>query len=273
MAVEPATIPFPRTAHAASAAGRHAEIAVAGLSKRFDGLAAPVLRDVCFRIECGERVALLGANGSGKSTLLRCCLRLVEPSTGQVQLFGQDMLGLPRRQLRGVRARTGFVFQRHNLVGRLTVLANVLHGALGKASHPGAWFQATASQQLRDQAVDCLQEVGLEAYAARRADQLSGGQSQRVAIARTLMQRPRIVFADEPAASLDPAAGEEVMALFSGLIRDRGVTLVFSSHDLDHARRYADRIIALRDGAVVLDQPASEVDFSALGQLYGRAAE
>ena len=109
-------------------------------------------------------------------------------------------------------------------------------------------------------------------YTGQRADRLSGGQSQRVAIARTLMQHPQLVFADEPAASLDPAAGEEVMALFSRLIAGHGMTLVFSSHDLDHARRYADRVIALRAGEVVIDRPTAAVDFSQLAGLYQRKA-
>lgn len=107
-------------------------------------------------------------------------------------------------------------------------------------------------------------------HASRRADRLSGGQSQRVAIARTLMQHPRLVFADEPAASLDPAAGEEVMALFTRLIASHGMTLVFSSHDLDHARRHADRVIALRDGEIAFDRPVASVDFTELGTLYQR---
>ena len=247
-----------------------AELSVTGLSKQYDGETRPILRDISFRVDPGERVALLGANGSGKSTLLRCCLRLMEPSSGAVQLLGSDLLRLGRGPLRRLRARTGFVFQRHNLVDRLSVLSNVIHGALGRSRHPGTWFQATAGQPWRNEALRCLQEVGMGEHASRRADRLSGGQSQRVAIARTLMQHPRLVFADEPAASLDPAAGEEVMALFTRLIASHGMTLVFSSHDLDHARRHADRVIALRDGEIAFDRPVASVDFTELGTLYQR---
>lgn len=253
-------------------AGQPTELTVQGLSKRYAGESEPVLRDVSFGVEPGERVALLGANGSGKSTLLRCCLRLVEPCAGGVRLFGNDVLTMRRGHLRALRSRTGFVFQRHNLVGRLSVLSNVIHGALGRSRHSGTWFQATAGWQWRAEAMRCLEEVGLEDYAARRADRLSGGQSQRVAIARTLMQRPQMVFADEPAASLDPAAGEEIMALFTRLITSHGMTLVFSSHDLDHARRHADRVIALRAGEVAFDQPVAAVDFHGLESLYQREA-
>lgn len=247
-----------------------AELSVAGLIKQYDSESQPVLRGVSFRVEPGERVALLGANGSGKSTLLRCCLRLTEPSSGSVRLLGSDLLQLGRGPLRRMRAQTGFVFQRHNLVDRLSVLSNVIHGALGRSSHPGIWFQATAGQRWRDEAIRCLQEVGMVEHASQRADRLSGGQSQRVAIARTLMQHPRLVFADEPAASLDPVAGEEVMDLFTRLIASHGMTLVFSSHDLDHARRHADRVIALRDGEIAFDRPVALVDFNELGTLYQR---
>lgn len=249
------------------------ELAVSQLTKRYAPGLAPVLNEVSLTVGRGERVALLGANGSGKSTLMRCCLRLIEPTTGAIQLFGDDVLTLSRTKLRHLRAQTGFIFQRHNLVARLSVLSNVLHGALGRARHPGDWFQATTSQLARAEAVACLREVRLAECASQRADRLSGGQSQRVAIARTLMQQPRLVFADEPAASLDPAAGEEMMGLFSRLIGERGMSLVFSSHDLDHARRYADRVVALRDGCVAFDAPASHVDFARLNALYQKEAE
>jgi phosphonate transport system ATP-binding protein len=116
--------------------------------------------------------------------------------------------------------------------------------------------------------MECLHRVGLAAIAERRADRLSGGQSQRVAIARALMQRPRLMFADEPVASLDPAAGEEVMALFLDLIRRQGLTLLFTSHDLAHAIAFADRVIALRAGRIVLDAPAATLDVAQLRALY-----
>lgn len=248
------------------------ELAVEGLSKGYPGVTQVVLREVGFRIHPGERVALLGANGSGKSTLLRCCLRLIEPDAGEIRLLGSDLRALPARRLQALRARIGFIFQRHNLVGRLSALSNVIHGALGHVRHPGLWLQGTAGRHWRERAWQCLEEVGLTECAARRADRLSGGQSQRVAIARTLMQRPRLVFADEPAASLDPAAGHEMMALFARLVRAHGMTLVFASHDLEHARLYADRIIALQGGRVVLDRPARAVDFQGLGGLYQREA-
>ncbi|MCX7376310.1 MAG: phosphonate ABC transporter ATP-binding protein [Alphaproteobacteria bacterium] len=254
--------PAPRAGTAAAGA----DLAVAGVAKRF--AATQVLEGVDFTVPAGQAVALIGANGAGKSTLLRCCLRLIEPDAGTIRLLGRDVRALDAGGLRALRAEVGFVFQKHNLVGRLSALSNVLHGALGRAAFGRAWFQSLAPQDLRAEAMQCLERVGLADIATRRADRLSGGQSQRVAIARALMQRPRLMFADEPVASLDPAAGEEVMALFLDLIRRQGLTLLFTSHDLAHAIAFADRVIALRAGRIVLDAPADTLEVAQLRALY-----
>jgi len=245
---------------------RVTELAVQDLRKSFSGVA--VLKGVGFRVAAGEAVALIGANGSGKSTLLRCCLRLLEPDAGRVELLGEDVGRLQRAALRRARARVGFVFQRHNLVPRLSALSNVLHGVQARRGGPRCWFQSLARREDREEALHCLDMVGLAGQAAQRADTLSGGQSQRVAIARALMQRPRLVFADEPVASLDPAAGEEVMELFVRLMRDEGVTLLFTSHHLRHALDYGDRLIALASGVKVMDAPTAGQSLEALKSVY-----
>ena len=255
----------PRTAPLAAADAP--DLVVRGLRKSFEP-GVPVLDGVDFSVSRGQAVALIGANGAGKSTLLRCCLRLIEPDAGDVRLLGRDMAGLDARSLRRLRGEIGFVFQKHNLVGRLSALSNVLHGALGRAAFGRAWFQSLAPRALREEAMDCLARIGLAAIADRRADRLSGGQSQRVAIARALMQRPRLIVADEPVASLDPSSGEEVMRLFAGLIRREGLTMIFTSHDLSHAIAYADRVIALRRGVIVLDRAAADLDVATLRALY-----
>lgn len=234
---------------------RDPAVLAACLSKRFgDRL---VLADVSVRVERGEAVALIGANGAGKSTLLRLFVRLIEPDAGEVRVLGVPVTGAAPAALRALRRRVGFVFQQHNLVDRASVLTNVVHGALGRASWLRASNHRFAPSTLRTEAMKCLARVGLAGLAERRADQLSGGQSQRVAIARALMQRPELLLADEPAASLDPAAGEEVMGVFRDLVRADGLTLVFTSHNLAHANRYADRVVGLRGGRVALDLPAS----------------
>ena len=243
------------------------DLAVMGLRKNYDGR-TPVLDGIGFDIFARQAVALIGANGSGKSTILRCCVRLIEPDAGSIWWFGEDIVGTSARHLRRLRTRIGFIFQRHNLVPRLSTLSNVLHGALARTSGPRAWLQGMASRHERLCALSCLERVGLAHLAGRRADQLSGGESQRVAIARVLMHRPRLVLADEPVASLDPKAGEEVMTLFLDLMRHEGVTLLFTTHHLEHALYYADRILGVRNGQIVLNAPTATLDRGQLRGLY-----
>ncbi len=243
-----------------------AAVSIRGLSKSFSA-SKRVFSDISLDIAPGSLVALIGANGAGKSTLLRCIPRLIEPDHGSVRVLGNDIAG-SARQLRRIRSRIGFVFQKHNLVGRLSALTNVVHGAQARGFGMRAWSQALAPQELRSEALDCLARVGLSAAAAQRADSLSGGQSQRVAIARALMQRPDIVLADEPAASLDPQAGDEVMQLFAALMRKEAKTVVYTSHNLTHALAFADRVIAIGGGKIVLDSPAASLKESELRGLY-----
>lgn len=240
---------------------------VTGLSKAFPG-GVEVLNAISFDILEGQSVALIGSNGAGKSTLLRCCVRLIEPSAGSVMVLGETITSLSSRQLRKIRSRIGFVFQKHNLVPRLSVLTNVLHGAQAREGGLRCWYQGLAPQHLRNEAMACLDRVGLADLAGRRADRLSGGQSQRVAIARALMQRPDLVMADEPVASLDPAAGEEVMHLFVNLLKEDGITLAFTSHNLSHALGYAERVIALKEGQIAIDAPSASLDTEKLGYIY-----
>ena len=262
-AAEPAAAPRP----APRIARDKAILAVEGLIKRYE-IGEPVLNGVGFAFGAGEAVSLIGANGSGKSTLLHCCTRLIEPSGGGIRLLGDEVTLLPPRRLRRLRARVGLVFQKHNLVGRLSVLTNVLHGAQARQSGPGSWCQAFATKTAREEALHCLEQVGLADLAARRADRLSGGQSQRVAIARALMQRPELLMADEPVASLDPKAGQEVMALFAELARARGLTLFFTTHHLEHALDFSERVLALKGGRLALDATASGLRADDLHSLY-----
>jgi phosphonate transport system ATP-binding protein len=229
---------------------------VAGLTRAFSGKA--VLRGIDLSVEAGSVIALLGANGTGKSTLLRLMVRLIEPDAGSIEVLGQDITTLNPKALKRFRSRVGFVFQRHNLAGRLSVLTNVVHGVQARASGPRTWWQALAPDHVRTEALECLRRVGLDDRALQRADSLSGGQSQRVAIARMLMQRPELILADEPDASLDPRAGEEVMNLLHGLSRSQGIALIVISHRIEHAIRYSDRIIGLDGGHISLDIPSHQ---------------
>jgi phosphonate transport system ATP-binding protein len=227
-----------------------------------------VLTDASLHVAVGEAVALIGANGAGKSTLLRMLVRLVEPDDGVVRVLERDVRASSPSELRALRRRIGFVFQQHNLVGHASVLSNVIHGALGRASWLRAFNQRVAPAPLRDEAMWCLERVDLAELAARRADKISGGQSQRVAIARALMQRPELLLADEPAASLDPAAGQEVMRVFRSLVDRDGFTLLFTSHNLEHAKSFADRAVGLRGGCVAVECAAETLDRSAIDALY-----
>ena len=236
------------------------------LSKRFGE--TQVFTDISFSLARGEAVALVGANGCGKSTLLRCMLGLIPATSGEVKVLGRSVIGANRNTLRALRAQTGLVSQKHNLVPRLSVLTNVVHGLLGQQGGLRYWSQAFAPADVREAAFEALEKVGLSHLSKRRADRLSGGQSQRVAIARALVSKPKLLIADEPTASLDPAAGEEVMELFFRLAREEGVTVMFISHDIDHALAYGDRVLGLADGSLTIDAPASSLSVSDLRGLY-----
>jgi phosphonate transport system ATP-binding protein len=258
---------FPEIATPAQSAA----LCVRGLTKDFGP--RRVLHGVDLDVDRKAAVALIGANGSGKSTFLRCLVRLIDPTSGSIHLYGEDVCALRGRALARLRSRVGFVFQRHNLVPRLSALSNVIHGAQARSSGPRTWFQPLARQIVRDEAYACLEAVGLGQQALQRVDSLSGGQSQRVAIARMLMQRPDILLADEPDASLDPRTGREVMELLNELTRSRGIAVVIVSHRMEHARLYSDRIVGLAGGRIVLDVAARESDPDVLAAFFEDAPQ
>jgi phosphonate transport system ATP-binding protein len=244
-------------------------LAVADLTKAFPGRKA--LQGVNFSLAPGQATALIGANGSGKSTLLRCLVRLIEPTSGQIRMLGRDVPALSPLSLRQFRAEVGIVWQRHNLVPRLSALSNVIHGVQARMSGPRSWGQALAPATVRDEAMSCLARVGLADRALVRVDSLSGGQQQRIAIARMLMQRPAFILADEPDASLDPQTGEEVMSLLLNLVRDDGLSLLVISHRLEHTLRFSDRILGLADGRIALDLPTSRATPTSLRHFFDHA--
>jgi phosphonate transport system ATP-binding protein len=242
------------------------DLAVEGLTKKFGSRA--ILNGISFSVAQSSVVALIGANGAGKSTLMRCCLRLSEPDSGSIDILGTKLVGARRAALNKARAQVGFIFQKHNLSGRLTALSNVVHGVQSRSSGPRTWYQALAPYHVRNEAMEMLDQVGLADRASSRVDQLSGGQSQRIAIARALMQRPRIIFADEPVASLDPTAGAEVMDLLIRLARTRGVTVMFTTHNIRHALDYSERVIGLKAGIIAMDGPPTEYNAEMLRTFY-----
>ena len=258
----------PVTLPTEQSAGHRCDLSVRGLCKTF-GKDRTVLQGISFSVRNREAVALIGSNGAGKSTALRCALRLIEPEAGSIKLFDQDVSDTRHTALRRLRADVGFVFQKHNLVPRVSALTNVIHGNLGRAGGFRGWTQFVARSDLRERAMTCLHRVGLADHAMKRADQLSGGQSQRVAIARALMQQPKMIVADEPVASLDPVAGHEVMELFHLLAREEGITLLFTSHNVEQALSYSDRVLALKQGEIVLDAASNTLVPEDLSRHYG----
>ncbi len=254
-------------APAAAVAEARPDLAIRHLSVRY-GTGPFVFAEVDFSVGRGEQVALIGANGAGKSTLLKCCLGFVKPATGDVLLFGRPIDTLGASGQRSLRGGIGFVAQKHNLVQRMSVLSNVIHGMLAARPGPRHWLQSLAAKAVRTRALHALDMVGLADFALRRADSLSGGQSQRVAIARALVAEPRLILADEPAASLDPAAGDEVMATFARVSRKTGTTLIFTTHNLAHALQHAGRVAGLRNGRLELDAPADRLALGGLRGLY-----
>lgn len=230
---------------------------------------AAVLDGINLELRRGERIALIGANGSGKSTLLRCLVGLLPFSSDRIELFGRTFSQRPNPALRSViRRNTGFVFQRLSLVGRRTALSNVAHGLFGE---PGSWrgfSHSIAPAEWRNRALAALARVNLETMAQHRVDRLSGGQQQRVAIARAIVRQPSLLIADEPAASLDPVSGRAAMRLFSNLSHEHNITLLFTSHDIAHAREFSDRILALKHGRILFDRPSAKVNANDLAGLY-----
>jgi len=250
-------------------------VSAAGVSKTFVG-ARRALVDVAFDIRRGERVALLGASGSGKSTLLRCLcgLETTDENDGSIHVFGRTIQRSGRRDpdIRELRRQVGIIFQQFNLVGRLSVLTNVLTGLAAELPLSRA-ITGRFTLAERARAMDALASVGLAEQAFQRASTLSGGQQQRAAVARALVQGAGILLADEPVASLDPESTRRVMDLLLALNRRERLTLVMSLHHVGLARRYCERVLALRSGELVFDGPTSALTPSFLRDLYGTSAE
>lgn len=247
-------------------------VEVRNLTKTFKGKLA--LKQVSFELKAGEMVALVGASGSGKSTLLRNINGLQEATEGSVKIYGTYIQenGRLHSKIRLLRSEIGFIFQQFNLVNRLTVLDNVLVGGLSKVPLLRSTLRLFTRKE-KEQALVALERVGILDQAYQRASLLSGGQQQRVAIARALTQGAKIILADEPVASLDPESARRVMELLSSLNRDDGITVITSLHQIQVVRRYYERAVALKDGAVVFDGRTNELNDQKLDSIYGAAAE
>ena len=234
-------------------------LSIQSLTKRYGDRA--VLEGFDLDVHAGEVVSILGANGSGKSTMLRCLSGLAKFDGGSVSVAGREVRSGERVP------EFAMVFQKIHLVPQLSALENVCAGALGRLSFRQAWAPRVFPPDVREEAMGCLDRVGLAERAHDRAGRLSGGQQQRVAVARALCQRAGVLLADEPVSALDPAAAEQVMRLLRSLAGD-GMAVAAVLHQPDLARRHSDRVVGLTGGRITLDIAPSALTDADVDALY-----
>lgn len=226
------------------------------------------LKGINLEIPDGQVMALIGPSGAGKSTLIRCVNRLVEPTSGTVQLGDMELTTLGQTQLRKARRRMGMIFQEYALVERLSVMENVLSGRLGYVGFWRSYFRKFPQSDI-DEAFRLLERVGLDHMCDKRADELSGGQRQRVGICRALIQDPELLLVDEPTASLDPKTSRQIMRLIRELCAERKLSAIINIHDVLLAQMFAERIVGLQLGEIVYDGPPDGLTPDVLTQIYG----
>lgn len=227
------------------------------------------LDHVCAQFPTGKFTAVIGRSGAGKSTLLRCINGLAEVTSGSVEIDGQNMARLRGREKRALQRRIGMIFQDFCLVGQSTALQNVLNACLADMGFFRVLFGLFSKAQ-KAAAMQMLQKVGMAEKAQQKAASLSGGEKQRVAIARVLLQGCDILLADEPVASLDPVHAENVLGILKQLQLEDGKTVVMNSHNVEQARKYADFILGVRAGRIVFSGTPEELDADALERIYGK---
>jgi len=213
-------------------------------------------------------VGIIGRSGAGKSTFLRLMNRLTEATSGQLIFEGRDVLKLTGPAMRAWQSQCAMIFQQFNLVPRMDVVSNVLHGTLNRRSTLATMFGFWPDDDIL-KALAILDRLGIAEQATKRAEALSGGQQQRVAIARALMQDPKVILADEPIASLDPMNAQVVMDTLRRIHDEDGRLVIANLHTLDTARRYCDRVIGMRDGRIVFDGTPDLLTTGAARDIYG----
>lgn len=229
--------------------------------------ATKALDNISFSLDEGEFVSIIGPSGAGKSTILRCCNRLIDASEGNIWFDGKEITKMKKKELRSVRTKTGMIFQHYNLVERLSVMENVLHGRLGQKS-TFAGMAGIYSEKEKLQAFQILQELDLAKQAYKRCDELSGGQKQRVGIARAIMQQPKLILCDEPIASLDPKSSRVIMDHLKKINETKNITCLVNLHQVDVAMKYSKRIIGVTGGKIVFDGPPERLDTATIHEIY-----
>lgn len=224
-----------------------------------------VLHGIDMDVKAGEFVVMLGLSGAGKSTLLRCINGLNQPDSGTLQVADIDLM--QKHSRRALARHVAMVFQHHNLVPRLSVRKNVLTGRLGQVSTLASVLQLFKQSDIT-LANQCLARVGLAHKADERTEALSGGQMQRVGIARALAQQPQVILADEPVASLDPKTARSVLQYLRDATRELGIAVICNLHQVEYAKEFGDRIVGLAQGRMVFDGSPANLDEVALDAIY-----
>lgn len=243
---------------------------VKNVSKQY-GSDTFALSDVNFSVNEGEFVSIIGPSGAGKSTLLRCINRMIDANRGDILFDNVNVQDLKKKDLRKLRTKIGMVFQHYNLVNRLSVIENVLHGRLGYKTVIGGALGFYSEGEKR-QAMALLKILGLEEQIYKRCDQLSGGQKQRVGIARALIQDPKMLLCDEPIASLDPNASKVIMDHLKNISTNMGITVLVNLHQVDVALKYSDRVIGVSNGKVVYNGSPRDISNEEIHRIYGSEA-
>jgi len=242
---------------------------ITNLSKSFGKNTA--VTNACLSIDKPMMIGIIGRSGAGKSTLLRMLNRLTNATSGQITFEGRDITSLTGAAKRNWQSQCAMIFQQFNLVPRMDVVSNVLHGTLNRRSTLATMFNMYPTSDVH-RAIEILDRLGIAEHAPKRAEALSGGQQQRVAIARALMQNPKIILADEPIASLDPMNAQVVMQSLRRIYEEDGRTVIANLHTLDTARRYCDRVVGMRDGKIVFDGTPQQLTTSMAREIYGADA-
>jgi phosphonate transport system ATP-binding protein len=242
-------------------------LTVRDLRVRYSASGPKILKGVSFDVAEDDFFAIIGPSGAGKSTLIRCINRLVEPTSGEIVLYGENILGLGTRDLRRVRRGIGMIFQEFNLVDRMSVMDNVLSGRLGYVGNMTALFRMFSKADVA-RALKMLDRVGLSDQVEKRADELSGGQRQRVGIARALMQDPKLLLLDEPTSSLDPKIAREILGMIKEIAGEFGVPVLCNIHDVQLAMEFCNKIIGLQDGVKMFDGPTETMSKARLDEIY-----
>ena len=241
-------------------------LSIKNVSKKYNN-GTNALKNISFDVEKGEFISIICPSGSGKSTLLRSINKMIDISQGSILFEDKNIESLKKTQIELVRREIGMIFQSYNLVERLTVIENVLHGRLGYKSVI-AGILGIYSEEEKKEAFNFLEKVNMTKYAYRKCNELSGGQKQRVGIARAIMQKPKLLLCDEPIASLDPKTAENIMDYLKKIVSDLKITCIVNLHQVDIAKKYSDRIIALNKGEKIFDDKTERLTDDMIEFIY-----